>query len=290
MILSYNMGYIMIKHTQPLDKTPRRLPIGRIFTVLIIMAISFGGFMYFRSWHNKVRSSTVQASDIQDEVDDPELNLSQSNNAKTDQAVTNQVSKKKLIIPKSDLAPVYYKINTAENVVFLGMDDGLVKNNDAIVYMRDNNIKATLFLNDPTIVSNYDYFNKLIANGSMIENHTVNHPNLTKMTYDQQKKEICAASDRAEKIFGKRPTLFRPPYGAYNDDTRRAVVSCGMNAIIHWHAKADGGKMQYQDGNKLLPGDIVLMHFRPKIMDDLKAFQKARTDAGLEVVLLEDWL
>ena len=34
--------------------------------------------------------------------------------------------------------------------------------------------------------------------------------------------------DVIEKRFGKRPTLFRPPYGNYNQDTLRAAKSCGI--------------------------------------------------------------
>jgi hypothetical protein len=48
--------------------------------------------------------------------------------------------------------------------------------------------------------------------------------------------------------------------------------------------------MQYQIGNGLRPGDIVLMHFRPEFRSDMQAFVDAENAAGLHTELLEDWL
>ncbi len=39
--------------------------------------------------------------------------------------------------------------------------------------------------------------------------------------------------------------------------------------------------MDYQYGNALRPGDIVLMHFRPGFAADLAAFRAAQQAAGL---------
>src|SRR6476620_9961512 len=63
-----------------------------------------------------------------------------------------------------------------------------------------------------------------------------------------------------------------------------------LQAIITWEAKANAGHMDYQVGNALRPGDIVLMHFRPEFAADMAAFRQAQLAAGLEVVLLEDFL
>jgi hypothetical protein len=61
-----------------------------------------------------------------------------------------------------------------------------------------------------------------------------------------------------------------------------------MKAVVTWIAKANGGSMQYQIGNGLRPGDIVLMHFRPEFKQDLQAFINAQDAAGLHTELLED--
>lgn len=188
------------------------------------------------------------------------------------------------------MVPVFYNVKTTQPVVFLTIDDGAVKDYEATVFMNRHHLVATLFLNDSKISDNYNFFRSLQSAGNPIENHTVNHHDLTKLSYVQQKKEICDNADTFSRVFGKRPTLFRPPYGAFNDNTRRAAADCGMTALIHWHAKANGGSIQYQQGDKLQPGDIVLMHFRKEVLADLTAFTDAAQKAHLQTVLLENWI
>lgn len=82
--------------------------------------------------------------------------------------------------------------------------------------------------------------------------------------------------------------FFRPPGGAYSNTMRKAAADCGMKTVVTWIAKANGGAMQYQKGNSLQPGDIVLMHFRPEFKKDMQAFIDAETAAGLHTELLEN--
>lgn len=113
---------------------------------------------------------------------------------------------------------------------------------------------------------------------------------ITEMTYDQQKAEICVMADYEQQQYGRRPIFFRPPGGAYSQTLLRAAGACGMRAVVTWIAKANGGSMQYQVGNKLRPGDVVLMHFRPEFTKDMQAFIDAEKAAGLHTELLENWV
>lgn len=187
------------------------------------------------------------------------------------------------------LAPVITTLPTKQPVVFLGIDDGAFKDQSVVEMMQQNNIKASLFLSKLFIANNPDFFKQLIAQGSVVEDHSLSHD--TKMTttetYAQQKTEICGMADYDLLHFGQRPTLFRPPGGAYSAVMRQAAADCGMKAVVTWIAKANGGSMQYQIGKKLRPGDIVLMHFRPEFKQDMQAFIDAETAAGLHTELLE---
>ncbi len=190
------------------------------------------------------------------------------------------------------LAPVISTLDTKQNVVFLGIDDGAFKDPTVVSLMRQHHIKASLFLSKLFIAGNPDFFKQLTAEGSVVEDHTLSH-NLRMvdtLSYQAQKDEICGMADYEEKIYGRRPTLYRPPGGAYSETMRRAAYDCGMKAIVTWIAKANGGAMQYQIGNKLRPGDIVLMHFRPEFAQDMAAFIAAQDAAGLHTELLENAL
>lgn len=135
------------------------------------------------------------------------------------------------------------------------------------------------------------YFKAFQAQGSLVENHTVSHNvNMVGLSYAQQLAEITGMQDFALAHYGRIPTLFRPPGGAYSAAMQQAVAEAGLRAIITWEAKANAGGMDYQVGSTLRPGDIVLMHFRPEFAADLDAFRRAQLAAGLEVVLLEEFL
>jgi peptidoglycan/xylan/chitin deacetylase (PgdA/CDA1 family) len=188
-------------------------------------------------------------------------------------------------------APVYYKLSTDQPLVFLGIDDGWTKSPEAQDWLVQRKLPFTLFLTDAAIKDNYGYFKALQQAGMTIEDHTLTHPDLAKLTLDQQKTEICGAADIYQNVYGLRPTLLRPPDGGYNSDTQQAAAACGMKAVIMWHAKANGGSLQFQDGNQhLLPGDIVLMHFRPEFLQDMAAFMKQVQQDNLQIGRLEDYL
>jgi peptidoglycan/xylan/chitin deacetylase (PgdA/CDA1 family) len=187
--------------------------------------------------------------------------------------------------------PVLSRIPTDKPVVFLGIDDGLVRSPETFDWLVSHELPFTLFLEDDLANKDYDYFRELQNAGMTIQDHTITHADLATLNLEQQKAEICGSADMFQAAFGTRPTLFRPPYGSYNDITKQAATECGMKALIIWHAKANGGSIQFQDGNThFLPGDIVLMHFRHEFLQDMQAFEDQAVKDHMQVGRLEDWI
>lgn len=193
-------------------------------------------------------------------------------------------------LPKQAAAHLVSKVQTTLPVVFLTMDDGQHKDERAVEFIERRQWPVSLFLADAYTKENYGYFKKLVQNGATVQNHTLSHHYLTKLTYQQQKNEICGASDKSQEIYGQRPTFLRPPGGHYDASTFSSAYACGISTVVMWSAKVDGGAVQFQRGDRLVPGDIVLMHFRPKIMEDLAAFEAEIIKHGLYVAKLEDWV
>jgi peptidoglycan/xylan/chitin deacetylase (PgdA/CDA1 family) len=193
---------------------------------------------------------------------------------------------------QNGLAPVLTKIDTKHPVVFLTIDDGVTRTPEMVRLMAEYDYPASIFLTRNFVQADPGFFKQFAAQGSVVENHTVSHNvnMVTQMGYQQQLAEMSGMQDYAQQQYGRRPTLFRPPGGAYSNAMRQAVVAAGMKAIVTWETKSNAGHMDYQYGPSLRPGDIVLMHFRPEFAADLAAFRAAQLAAGLEVVLLEDFL
>jgi peptidoglycan/xylan/chitin deacetylase (PgdA/CDA1 family) len=160
--------------------------------------------------------------------------------------------------------PVVSRIPTTRKIVFVTFDDGAEKDPKFVAMMRDLRIPFTMFLTDRIIRNDYGFFKPLQALGNPIEDHTLTHPDLRTRTLAQQHTEICGQQARLTHEYGTRPGLFRPPYGAYDADTRAAVKSCGgLRAVILWRESMQIKNLAFQDPAKRFhPGDIILAHFR----------------------------
>lgn len=206
-------------------------------------------------------------------------------------------------IPKAGVGkvPVVDRIPVpgGEKIVFLTFDDGAEKDPEFLKMAADLKLPISMFLTDSVASSDYGYFEKLRDNGSAstINNHTLTHPNLRTLSFEGQKKEICGQQEHLEKRFGKRPPLFRPPFGNYNDDTLRAASECGVSSLVLWRVSMQINNFQYAEGSALKPGDIILAHFRgpselkgaTEIQMTTRMLQKIQ-EQGYQIGRLEDYL
>ncbi|NUP75158.1 MAG: polysaccharide deacetylase family protein [Sinomonas sp.] len=189
------------------------------------------------------------------------------------------------------LVPVITRVTTKQPIVFLTIDDGVTKKPEAIDLLRKYEYPVSMFLTKNFVQEDPGYFRQLMREGDFVENHTISHDvQMSTKAYAYQFAEIKGMQDYAQATFGRRPTLFRPPGGAYSNVMRKACADAGIKALVDWETKSNSGHMDYQYGNALRPGDVVLMHFRPEFAADLEAFRTAQLAAGLTVVNLERFI
>ncbi|MEV6842407.1 polysaccharide deacetylase family protein [Actinoplanes sp. NPDC051411] len=197
----------------------------------------------------------------------------------------------KVTLPGGGSAGWFSSIPTDQKIAFITIDDGWSKDPMALKLFQAANVPITLFLEVNAIKDDPGYFKPLRDQaGAIIEDHTISHPDLKGRSYDFQKKEICGGADKLEKYYGKRPTLFRPPGGTHDATTLKVVHDCGMKAAFYWHETTDHGVVFYQSVHRVKPGDIILMHFRPRFVDDFLAVLNAIHKAGLTPARLEDYI
>ncbi|MBD3548022.1 polysaccharide deacetylase family protein [Streptomyces sp. JV180] len=195
------------------------------------------------------------------------------------------------------LPPVFTTVPTKEKIVFLTMDDGAEKDPELLRMMTELDIPYSAFLSDYVTNDDYGYFKKMQRLGVTLNNHTLNHRYLPGLSAAEQEREICGQQEKILKHYGKRPTLFRPPYGNYNRDTLLVAKSCGITAVPLWASEAFPDRMEWREWDRdLHPGDIVLTHFRGKedwkgsMPDMIRRVMKTITDKGYAVAKLEDYV
>lgn len=67
--------------------------------------------------------------------------------------------------------------------------------------------------------------------GHEVMNHSDDHAHFTKLSQTEMQQNINACNDKIEAVTGVRPTLFRPPYGEYDDHVVLATRALGMEPI-----------------------------------------------------------
>ncbi|MFK3980098.1 polysaccharide deacetylase family protein [Micromonospora sp. NPDC050397] len=195
-------------------------------------------------------------------------------------------------VPGGPAAGWYSRIPTTQPVAFITIDDGWVKRPEARQLLADARVPVTLFLTVNAIRDDPDYFRQLqlAAPNVAIEAHTISHPLLRGRSYQAQRREICGSADELGRLYGRRPVLFRPPFGEKDATTLRASRDCGMKAAFFWTESVDKGKVRYQGEHRIHPGDIILMHFRERFVDDFIAALDAIHAAGLTPAPLGDYV
>ncbi len=67
--------------------------------------------------------------------------------------------------------------------------------------------------------------------GHEVMNHSNHHDHLASLSAEAITADVSAASNRIEAVTGVRPTLFRCPYGEYDDHVIAALESMGITAV-----------------------------------------------------------
>lgn len=180
--------------------------------------------------------------------------------------------------------------STTDKVIFLGIDDGLVRDPALIALLREARVPLSLFLNRDEAREGVNFFRAMQMLGATVQGHTIGHPRLRNLGWSSQRHEICDELGDEALWFGDRPTLFRPPYGEWNDTTRLVAAGCGLKALILWRGATNDGRLDLVGGPEFHPGDILLLHFRADLVENLRlVFAKAVAE-GYRIGRLEDYL
>ncbi|MFE9425586.1 polysaccharide deacetylase family protein [Kitasatospora sp. NPDC006697] len=193
--------------------------------------------------------------------------------------------------PAPDPARATWSVPTSDQVVFFTIDDGWYRTPEAARFIAANELPITAFPLPMPSGFQPDYFRQVTAvPGSSIQDHTVSHRDLTTLSPAEQQAEICGARDFDLKTYGVAPTIFRPPYFAYNAATLQAAADCGMRTVLTATADFTSGASNVYHGGRLLPGDVVIMHFTDTLASDLQRALTAARAAGLKPAGITDYL
>jgi peptidoglycan/xylan/chitin deacetylase (PgdA/CDA1 family) len=189
----------------------------------------------------------------------------------------------------TETTPALDRVPTTDKVIFLGVDDGLVRDPAVLTLLRKERIPLTLFLVREPARDGAEYFKVMESLGATVQSHTIDHPHLTQLGWSDQRHQICDERPDITTIYGTPPTLFRPPYGEWNEATRAVAGGCGLKALILWRGATNDGRLDVV-GGQFHPGDILLMHFRTDLVENLRLVLSRARAEGYRIGRLEDYL
>lgn len=126
-------------------------------------------------------------------------------------------------------------------------------------------IKATFFVVGDWVDKYPESVKALYDAGHEVMSHSDDHAHFASLTADEIVQNLNACNDKIEAVTGARPTLFRCPYGEYDDNVISTVNSIGMTAI-QWNVDSldwkgiSASEITQRVLNKVVPGSIILFH------------------------------
>lgn len=131
--------------------------------------------------------------------------------------------------------------------------------------LNQYNVKATFFLVGDWVDRYPESVKQLYDAGMEIGNHSDNHAHFTKLSSEGITADVSACNEKIKAITGAAPTLFRCPYGEYDDHVVSAINGMGMH-VIQWDVDSlDWKDLSAEDiyervTSRAAPGSICLFH------------------------------
>ncbi len=161
-----------------------------------------------------------------------------------------------------------YSVQTEEKKVALTFDASWGADNtlNILQTLTDYDVKGTFFSVGFWAEKYADKLKALHESGRFeIGTHSNTHPHMSKLTAAQIELELTSSINTIESIIGVKPTLFRPPFGDYNDTLIETAESMGLYTIqwdvdtLDWK-NLTSGEIAARVLKKAVSGSIILMH------------------------------
>lgn len=164
---------------------------------------------------------------------------------------------------------VVRRVATRERVVALTFDDGPREpfTTQILDALRDQGVTATFFLIGENAQRHPGVVRRIAREGHALGNHTWSHPSLVEIPAWEAREQIRRGQEAIERITGRRPLLFRPPFGAMAGLAgQRGPVAESRSLAIMWSVEASDWstdspqRVAVRTLRNVSPGDVILLH------------------------------
>ena len=160
-----------------------------------------------------------------------------------------------------------YSVGRDDNYISISFDCAWgTEHTDAILENLDKyGVRCTFFAVKFWVEKYPDYAKKIVEKGHELETHSATHSHMSKMDAQTIESELITSSKAIEDATGQKVTLFRCPFGEYDN----AVISTarGLNLqVIQWDVDSldwkdlSAGQIAARVIKNTRSGSIILCH------------------------------
>ncbi len=179
-----------------------------------------------------------------------------------------------------------YSVGTEEKKVAISFDAawGNSHTGPILDILDQYGVKTTFFLVKIWADKYPEDVKEISGRGHEVQNHSATHQDMTTLSVEQIREEISSTEAAIEALTGVKPNLFRPPFGAYDNEVIETLEAMDYK-VIQWSVDSLDWKEISADLivervlSRIEPGAIVLFHndaveveeYLPRILDELAA-------------------
>ena len=160
-----------------------------------------------------------------------------------------------------------YSVETQEKKLAISFDCawGVDYTEQLLKTMAQNDVRCTFFAVQFWVEKYPEYVKKIVAAGHEMGTHSRTHSYMSKLSQAEIQDEISTSSQAIEKLTGQKVTLFRPPYGDYDNLLIDTVSAMGLYSIqwdvdsLDWK-NLSATEIAMRIINSAKNGSIILCH------------------------------
>lgn len=179
----------------------------------------------------------------------------------------------------------------------LGYEAGYTEN--ILNALKENSVQGAFFITAHYVNTASDLVQRMIDEGHIVGNHTVNHKSMPSLSDEELKKEVMKLHSQVYEKYNYEMKFLRPPKGEYSERTLSLCENLGYKTVmwsfayVDWDEKKQPSESVAMDKiiSNLHSGEIMLLHATSKTNADIMSQMiKKVQEEGYEFKSLEEFV
>ena len=160
--------------------------------------------------------------------------------------------------------------NNEDKYVYLTFDNGYEAGytSQLLDILKENNVKAAFFITAHYLNTAPDLVERMIDEGHIVGNHTVNHKSMPDLDDEKIKEEIMNLHTAVYEKFNYEMKYIRPPMGEFSERSLEIIKALGYTTTMwslaydDWDENKQGRENYGKDKviSNIHNGSIILLH------------------------------